>query len=245
MIWVAPAFIVIALLGPTIIGWLRLDPHVAQLADRILVSALARRRIRGGHLGHHRLFQRHRPHTRDARGNGLRRRAQRAAQPTFHFRVRLGCGGNGLGDDRRHGRRSADHAGAVYQPWYRRRVRFPQDLAREPCRTRPAVARRFPDGPVSGDRCRRTGGLPGHAGCRGRRRRSFHADRDDADVDRLPADDGLRARRHHAGRPIHRRGRQGLGQQGRQRHHQTGRRLHGFRHRVPRCHRTLADSACS
>ena len=32
MIWVAPAFVVIATLGPTIIGWLRLDPHVAQLA---------------------------------------------------------------------------------------------------------------------------------------------------------------------------------------------------------------------
>ena len=32
MMWVAPAFLVVALLGPTIIGWLRLDPHVAQLA---------------------------------------------------------------------------------------------------------------------------------------------------------------------------------------------------------------------
>ena len=32
MIWIAPAFVVVALLGPTIIGWLKLDPHVAQLA---------------------------------------------------------------------------------------------------------------------------------------------------------------------------------------------------------------------
>ncbi len=32
MVWVAPAFIVVAFLGPTIIGWLRLDPRVAALA---------------------------------------------------------------------------------------------------------------------------------------------------------------------------------------------------------------------
>src|SRR5258708_4956058 len=30
MIWVAPGIVAIAFLGPTIIGWLRLDPHVAQ-----------------------------------------------------------------------------------------------------------------------------------------------------------------------------------------------------------------------
>jgi MATE family multidrug resistance protein len=46
MLWVAPAFVAIALLGPTIVGWLKLDPHVAQLAaefwfPRVLGGAFA------------------------------------------------------------------------------------------------------------------------------------------------------------------------------------------------------------
>jgi MATE family multidrug resistance protein len=46
MLLVAPAFVIIALLGPSLIGWLKLDPHVAQLAGeywfpRLLGGAFA------------------------------------------------------------------------------------------------------------------------------------------------------------------------------------------------------------
>ncbi|MBI3528181.1 MAG: MATE family efflux transporter [Betaproteobacteria bacterium] len=46
MLLVAPAFVIVALLGPGLIGWLKLDPHVAQLAaeywfPRLLGGAFA------------------------------------------------------------------------------------------------------------------------------------------------------------------------------------------------------------
>src|SRR5207344_439739 len=46
MLLIAPAFVVLAFLGPTVIGWLRLDPHVALLANefwfpRVLGGAFA------------------------------------------------------------------------------------------------------------------------------------------------------------------------------------------------------------